>query len=79
MASRVDVFPHLSFEWEAFQALATDRQIGMALGPVPWSSIDRYANRYGIAGDAFDRFCDLIRAMDLAFLDYHRAQNADQR
>lgn len=78
VASRVEVFGHLAFEWSAFHALSTDRQLGMAMGPIPWSAIDRYAIRYRIDGDDFDRFAQLIQAMDVAFLDYHRAQNADK-
>jgi hypothetical protein len=42
------------------------------MGPIPWSAIDRFAMRYAIASDEFDRFCDLIQAMDAAFRDYHK-------
>jgi len=39
--------------------------MGMVAGPIPFSAIDRYAGRYGIDGiDAFERFRELIRAMD---------------
>lgn len=35
------------------------------MGPIPWSSVDRYARRTGIQDiEAFDRFAGLIRAMD---------------
>ncbi len=30
------------FAFEAFQLLVRDRQIGMAMGPIPWSAIDRF-------------------------------------
>jgi hypothetical protein len=43
----------------------------MGLGPIPWLSIDRYASRYGLIGDDFDRLCNLIQAMDGAYRDYH--------
>jgi hypothetical protein len=58
------------FEWEAFGQLATDRTIGMEAGAIPWSSIDRYARRYRIDEDEFDRFARLIRAMDTTYLAY---------
>jgi hypothetical protein len=35
----------------------------MEAGAISWSSIDRYARRYCIDGDEFDRFARLIRAM----------------
>lgn len=70
--SRVDLFEHLRSEWDAFWALSTDRPIGMAQGAIPWTSIDRYAARYGINDDEFDRFHDLIRALDAAFLSYKK-------
>lgn len=71
VANRPDLFGHLSFEWSAFRALSTDRAAGMGIGPVPWSSIDRFARRYRIEGEEFDRFADLIQAMDTAYVAYH--------
>lgn len=50
----------------AFHELSTCRQIGMALGPIPWTAIDRYAERHGI-GD-FEQFATLVRACDAAYL-----------
>lgn len=63
---------HLTFAWEAFWALHSDRPavMGGAL-PIPFSSLDRYARRYGIAGvDAFDRFSRLVQHMDGAYLKW---------
>lgn len=62
---------HLLPVWRAFQALSSDRQIGFGgVGPIQFSSVDRYATRYGIDGvDDFDRFSTLIRAMDGVFLE----------
>lgn len=38
-------------------------------GSIPFSSIDRYAVRYGIEDlDEFDRFRRMIRAQDRAYL-----------
>jgi hypothetical protein len=77
VAKQVEPFEHLLFEWLAFGELKTDRQIGMDLGPIPWSSIDRYASRYGVVGDDFDRLCSLIRAMDHTFLAYLKEKNGN--
>ncbi len=75
------LFHHLAFEWSAFRSLSSDRQVHRhffvaplgamksvtELGPIPWRSIDHYASRYGIEGDEFDRFCELIQAMDAVY------------
>lgn len=54
---------------KAFDDLSTDRAVTQA-GPlaIPFTSIDRYAERYDI--DDFDRFLELIRAMDKEYLDF---------
>lgn len=72
VATKPDLVEHLSFEWSAFRSLSSDRQAGFAIGPIPWSSIDRFAERYGIASDEFDRFCALMQAMDAAYCEYHK-------
>ena len=63
----------LLFHWMAFARLSGDRAQGMGLGPIPWTAIDRYAERYDVIADAdeYDRFVGLIRAIDRAFLDWH--------
>jgi hypothetical protein len=68
LAERADPEEHLRLEWAAFWDLTTDRQIGFATGPIPWSAIDRYAARYRIPD--FDRFSELIRAMDATYLEH---------
>ena len=72
MRSRVDIFDHLRCDWEAFWALSTDRMIAMSEGAIPWSSIDRYGQRFGIVGDEFERLSRLIRAMDVAYRGYKK-------
>ncbi len=71
---RAKVIPddHLSFEWGAFIELSTDRQSGFAIGPIGWSAIDRYAQRFDLMGDEFERFTRLMRAMDAAYLDWQQ-------
>lgn len=72
MQTRVDVLDELKSDWHAYFALSTDRPSGLAQGAIPWSSLDRYAQRFGIIGDEFDRFVSVMRAMDVAFLDYKK-------
>lgn len=46
--------------------------MGMGIGPVAWTAVDRYAERYGVDDpDEYDRFVRLMRAMDMAFLSWH--------
>lgn len=36
----------------------------MGVGPIPRSAIKAYADEFDIVGDAFDKFCRIIRAVD---------------
>lgn len=69
--ARPEVADHLVFVWSAFWELGSDRAIGFAAGPIPFTAIDAYAVRYGIEDiDQFDRFRALIRAMEGERADY---------
>lgn len=57
--------------YTAFWKLDSDRPIGMVAGRIPWTSIDRYAQRFTITGWDFDRFERFIRAMDDAWIIHH--------
>lgn len=49
----------------AFYELLTDRYPGEGKRPIPFSSIDRYARRYGFNDpDDFSLLLDLIRALE---------------
>lgn len=73
--NRPDLLPGLDFYLNAFRELRYDRQIGMAVGPIPWSSIDRYAARHGIHGDDFDVLLSHIRAMENAAFAFDERRN----
>ena len=77
VATRTDPISHLLLEWEAFGQLSTDRPVGLIRGAIPWSSIDRYAARYRIEGEGFERFCRLIRAMDAAYVSHVKDKPPD--
>ncbi|MBS7737941.1 MULTISPECIES: hypothetical protein [unclassified Chelatococcus] len=54
----------------AFNELATDRSISFGVGPIPFSSIDRYAVRYGYDGaEDFELLRRAIRVMDAVYLE----------
>lgn len=59
----------LEFYWRAFWELSTDRDIGMAEGPIPWTAIHWWAARHDIRGEEFDRLVLLIKAMDVVYIE----------
>jgi hypothetical protein len=65
---RPRLHPQFQFYWDAFWELSSDRQVGMAIGRIPFSSIDRYAQRYDLDQvDEFDLFREVMRSMDAEF------------
>jgi len=77
MRNKAEVRAELVFIWRAFHDLSGDRQSGMSVGRIPFLAIDRYATRFGVDDrDEFERFMSLIRAMDVAFIEWIGAQNA---
>lgn len=43
----------------------------MSIGPIPFVSIDAFADRYGLHGaDEFEAFRSLIRQMDAVYLKW---------
>lgn len=68
--SRPQIEPYQQFVWSAFWDLVSDRQIGMGgVGPIQFSSIDRYARRFGVTDpDQFRRFLRVIRALDARYV-----------
>lgn len=68
--------PHLAFAWRAFHDLSGDRALGYGtVGRIPFTAVDRYAARFGVSGaDEFERFFALVRAMDIAFVDWATAK-----
>jgi len=80
LANREDPDEALHFVWDAFWNLTTDRQVGFATGPIPWTAIDRYADRHQLhAVDSFERFHALIRAMDSTYLEHRERELENAR
>lgn len=65
-------FPEdLLFYWQAWRELSTDRAMGMAPGPIPFTAIDAYATRYGIEDiDFFERFRRMLRELEEEYFEY---------
>jgi hypothetical protein len=68
------------FYWRAWEALRFDRQYGAMGGesPISFLAYDSYARRYGIEGEAFDRFHAFMTAIDTEWL-IHAAEKAKER
>jgi hypothetical protein len=66
--------PGLEFIWRAFWEMSTDRDFGMAEGPIPWSVMDRYALRHEIEDDEFDRFVLMIKSLDSVYIEHRTKQ-----
>lgn len=63
-----ELFDTAIFYWNAFYDLSSDRSFGMGVGPIPYSSVCRYAEAHGMGRDEFDYFHTIIRAMDTEYL-----------
>lgn len=50
-----------------------------APGRVPWGSMDRYAVRFGVQGDAYFAFLEIIEELDRAYLDWVSKEIERQR
>jgi hypothetical protein len=40
----------------------------MQVGPIPWTAVDRYAQRHGFDDEEFDYLLQMIKAMDAVYL-----------
>jgi hypothetical protein len=59
----------------AFWALSTERQIGMAPGPIPWSKMVEYGRYSGLEDDMIELLVFLMRYMDTAFREWRSEQD----
>ncbi len=76
---RPTLMPHLAAVWGAFLSLSSCRQVGMGLGPIPWTAMDRYATRMDLTDpDDFAEFEYLIRAMDTKYLEIVRDKEEEK-
>ena len=67
--------------WRHFMELQTERPLGAmgGAGAIPWSSIDRYAVRFGYDEEGYLDFLDIMRFLDGLWLkDMKRKQEKEQ-
>ena len=79
IANRPELIFGLQFYWEAFWCLSSERAVGMAEGPIPWSSVANYAETFGLPLDQFSDLWYIIKAMDTVFLEERRKQADKQQ
>lgn len=53
---------------EAFWNLNTERQIGEHVSSIPWSKIQQYADHYELGFEEAEKFHNIIRKVDDAFI-----------
>lgn len=72
-----ELLPGLEVYLEAFWDLSTCRQMGMGLGPIPWTSIENYITISGGDENFREDFHHLIRRLDQAYLAWCNDKNKE--
>ena len=76
---RPEVEPHLTWLWDAFWELGTERQLGMTVGPIPGSKIREYLrDELELHGTEYDRARTIIRRADDAWCGMLNARKGDE-
>ena len=65
-----ELYPGDEFYIKAFGDLSTCRDIGNAIGPIPWNVIYQYAIAFDLDVDLIDPFIQIIREMDSGYLKW---------
>ena len=71
----MELGPMEVFYIRQFFDLSTERQIGMAIGPIPVSKIKEYGKRAGLEPDVLMVYEYVMKAMDNAYLEHIQEQN----
>ncbi len=61
---------NLSYFFNAFVELDSERDVGMGFGPIPWSSLHQYALFHELSGEAYEDFMYLLRELDRAYIKH---------
>jgi hypothetical protein len=65
----------LSIYYDAFWEVFPDRQLGMSVGPIPYSSIVTYSKEWNLDEEMSATMLRLVRKMDNAFLEWQEKQS----
>lgn len=75
--NRPILLPGLDFYFTAYNELRYDRPIGMALGPIPWSSVVKWGEIHGIHDpDDLAVLETHIRAMESVMAKFEAERNS---
>lgn len=62
----------------AFFDLDTERQAGLAIGPIPWSKIREYAVAFDFDSDLTDDLFYFVKALDAAHMKRQKKKKASE-
>jgi len=65
----------LALYYNAFWELFSDRQLGMSVGPIPYSSIMMYSREWNLDEEMSHAMLKLVRKMDNAFIEWQEKQS----
>lgn len=68
------LYPGDDFFLRAFWDLSTERQLGMSVGPIPWSRIQQYGGHSSVNSDMMVVFTLVVRTMDQGYLEWVAAE-----
>jgi hypothetical protein len=71
LLAKPDLLPGAQFYMDAFWDLSGDRQLGAmgGAGRIPFTALDRWAERHGVEGRQFDLLRAVIRRLDDIYLE----------
>lgn len=70
----------LEFFWEAYADLSTCRPPAFAgLSPIPWADVDRWAQRYGVVDEQFERLWYFTRSLDAVMAKWVEKKESQNR
>jgi hypothetical protein len=69
----------VSWLWNAFWELSTERQLGMSIGPIPGSKIrEHLRDELNLYGTEYDRAKAIIRKVDDAYVGMLNSRKGDE-
>ena len=63
-----DLFAGMELYFTAYQELESERQIGMGIGPIPFTAILKYAEFYELPAEQADDLVYYVRKLDNHFM-----------
>lgn len=57
--------------WEAFVELTSCRQMGMSVGPIPWTAIQKYAEAHQLTDGETWLLHGVVQHLDEIFITHH--------